>query len=85
MKAVICKQINKDEIFWLTEENRLKLLRQQMVIVVNTKHEEWTNGLHNKILDWCDSNCSDIYYNDENCFYFLNQNDMLAFKMRWTE
>lgn len=84
MKAEVCKQILKDEVSWLTKENRLKLLRQQIAIVC-TKENEWNNVLHNKILDWCDSNCSDIYYNDESCFYFLNQNDMLAFKMRWTE
>lgn len=44
----------------------------------------WKNNNIYETIDWCNKNCVDkVGFTSYNFWYFENEEDMLAFKMRW--
>ena len=35
------------------------------------------------MIDWCDENINGIVYNHGYTFYFLEEEDLMAFKLKW--
>ena len=79
IKLYRCKFLSEHEIIhWLTEENRLTLLRQQISAEGNDQ-----NDLE-ELITWCHENCNDVFYYKSEVFYFLDEADFTAFYLKWS-
>lgn len=85
MKVFRCKEIIDEEILWLSEKNRLKLFEQQIRIMEDDGINKPQLKDLSPLVYWCNENCNSIYYRKENCFFFLDETDLAAFKLRWSE
>ena len=72
------KALFVDEIEWLSEDNRLKLLRQQLGAFSSNDQDI------NDMIGWCNKNCNDIFLYRKNTFYFLDEADLTAFQSKWS-
>lgn len=76
-----------DETDWKsirTHSDFFVFLRNRVVVYVEDIAKN-DNGdpLFWSIIDWVDENASDLWYLDNNSFYFYADEDIVAFKLRW--
>ena len=76
------KLINHDEFFSLKKSVREKMFINQLGF------RAISGGLSTAVktlITWCNENCQSVFYVSENhIFYFHEESDATAFKLRWS-
>lgn len=72
--------LNKEEFFSLPKKTRETLCRHQLQV---TGDYDIVNAVSSKMTNWCSENCTGLVYKEDHVFYFEEETEAAAFKLRW--
>lgn len=70
-----------DNIWEILPKNlQIQMIRNHIYVV---DPDRLSGHYIDDLIDWCNENCFGLYYLDNVTFYFEEESDMVAFKVRW--